>query len=153
MANGKTLSITTKRISVIEVETDSKTVASYGLDYDPTPGSNASRLKKIRRYGADAPVGDGGTINHELGVDLDPKETLFTYADYAGFGNAVNIDGLKGMGGLFELDVNSDGVAELLEAHDLGNNNEDACIYRLFSRKSNGDFAQLDVVPQQVVLG
>jgi RHS repeat-associated protein len=153
MGNGKGLSITKKRIAAIKVETGSNTVAAYKLAYGPQPGSSASRLQKIRRYGTNAAVDSAGVVTLPNG-GLNPKDTVFGYADYAGLENPADIVSLKGAGPLNPLDVNADGVTELFQQNTeytlpFGNTSAShglvGCAYRLFNRKSDGTFGKLDV--------
>jgi RHS repeat-associated protein len=153
MGNGKGLSVTEKRIAAIKVETGGSTVAAYKLVYGPQPGSSASRLQKIRRYGTNAAVDGTGAVTLPNG-GLNPKDTVFGYADYAGLENPADIVSLKGAGPLHPIDVNSDGIAELFQQNTeytlpFGNTSAShglvGCTYRLFNRKSDGTFGKLDV--------
>lgn len=149
MANGNTISKTTKRIKTILVKRTSAYIAGYSLTYDSAPKNAASRLVSVQRYGTDLVL--DATSGIASGTALQPM--VFTYGDGAASSNA-SIEEITGAPLVANaetegrrspyaiMDVNADGISELLRDvnSSSGQNN---CTYELFfSPAANSTFTK-----------
>jgi RHS repeat-associated protein len=119
MANGRSISKTTRRIKSIRVAAGAPTVAAYALTYDQAPASNNSRLKSVVRYGKDAVV-DASTGVISSGTALPP--VTFQYRDFGAtsylawekiVASSCTDTIAANANNLVMLDINNDGVDEL----------------------------------------
>lgn len=118
VATGQNLAILARRMAAIKVQEAGLTVETYKLNYGTQPGDGSSRLLNIKRYGKKSDVAvdsQTGAVSITNSGGLGSKDTIFDYADYDGFGAAADIASLKGAGPLATVDVNSDGISELLQ--------------------------------------
>lgn len=132
-ANGHTLSTTKKRIKSIVTRIGASTIAEYKLGYDQAPLNNASRLTSVQQFGADRSTA--------LPANTFSYNDAYTGSDgtKAGFGNGVSASNINVIPYLhiqrsFEedlnghpvytddwlpqlsvLDVNSDGISEIIQ--------------------------------------
>jgi hypothetical protein len=145
-ANGQSLSIIDQRINAIRVVNGTSVVAAYQLVYEtaPAPGSGASRLLTIKRYGSNADVNATTGAVTLPGGGLGPKLTSFKYAEYNNFAAATDTGIVNGLSQYnlrprwTAVDVDSDGMTELL---DTGANG--TCW--LYNRKSSGAFSKVGI--------
>lgn len=159
MANGASISKTTKRLKTILVKYGSAYTSGYALTYNVDPQSGASRIAAVQRYGRDMTVEPNGTFTS--GSTLPPM--AFSYSD--GNGMSSNpIDGLTGapyslrldndlgttaygpvksvVDAYIPVDVNADGVTEILRRAYTSYSSK-TCTFRLYhSPQANTDFAQ-----------
>jgi YD repeat-containing protein len=157
MANGHTLSTVAKRITAIKVvnpgaaANSSVFVSAWGFEYDPAPGSGASRLIKISRFGSDASVSSG-----VASAPTAAKVTTFNYSDAVVDPIKSNVadvvkESPQDLGGQLELhneqihpmDLNSDGITELVQRFYDGNPENDDCKFQIYhSPNLDGQFVR-----------
>ncbi|WP_429931685.1 polymorphic toxin-type HINT domain-containing protein [Agrobacterium vitis] len=138
MANGNSLSQTTRRLKTIVVKTGSSTISGYALNYDQAPENDASRLVSVQKYGSDLTLSNVNAITG--GTSL--PATTFSYANGTDFSQTVSTSAIaaKAMAedltpNYIPVDVDDDGVSEILTS-DCG---------MVFSQAGSTSFAIADM--------
>ncbi|WP_275789005.1 RHS repeat-associated core domain-containing protein [Pararhizobium gei] len=170
-ANGHSLSYTKMRIKAVVVQTSGTNTSGYKLSYDQAPFSNASRLTSIQQFGSDLVL----DANYAIASGSALPPTTFAYNDptSSGFAPSQEIVGLNGIpiqkvtktyekddpyesnttlvkknylrSSYAAVDVDSNGVTEILKAEwdDYGSTTCDYFLY--YSRQRTTDYTALDI--------
>ncbi len=145
MANGHTISETTRRIRTISVTANSNLRTAYTLEYDNAPISNSSRLIRIRQFGTDTVLDSVGAATE--GTERPAVE--LEYADYSDSRTEILFERTTGtvepsvlMG---PVDLNNDGKSSLARSMSAGQyTNPDKRCNLLFTTVLNGTVSDLE---------
>lgn len=121
-ANGVGMSNIKKQLSAVSVTTSGSMVAAWAFNYATESDLGTLRLSSVTRYGNDATV-SGGAVT---GGTVMPA-TQFTYANYNGFSSVQQVTNMTGGGQAVPVDVDGDGVSEILWTTQNG-----TCNYSLY---------------------
>ncbi|WP_275789082.1 RHS repeat-associated core domain-containing protein [Pararhizobium gei] len=165
-ANGHSLSYTKMRIKAVVVQTSGTNTSGYKLSYDQAPFSNASRLTSIQQFGSDLVL----DANYAIASGSALPPTTFAYNDptSSGFAPSQEIVGLNGIpiqkvteryevdnqtktknflrNSYAAVDVNSDGITEILKAKWSGYGAENCTYFLYHSPLRNTDFDKKDIL-------